>query len=194
MVRIYTRTGDGGDTSLGDGSRIPKSGPRVALYGEVDELNSWLGLCAVALNDLGVSVPGLSTQDIQLIQNRLFDLGAVLANPVRSTEMATLPPEDQPFGAQDLESLIDAMEALLPPLKNFILPGGSAPAATIHVARTVCRRVERKTVALATAEPVPSEVITYLNRLSDFLFTAARAANAAAAVADITWTAAKGDG
>ena len=194
MVRIYTRTGDGGDTSLGDGSRIPKSGPRVALYGEVDELNSWLGLCAVALNDLGVSVPGLSTQDIQLIQNRLFDLGAVLANPVRSTEMATLPPEDQPFGAQDLESLIDAMEALLPPLKNFILPGGSAPAATIHVARTVCRRVERKTVALATVEPVPSEVITYLNRLSDFLFTAARAANAAAAVADITWTAAKGDG
>ncbi len=194
MVRIYTRTGDGGDTSLGDGSRIPKSGPRVALYGEVDELNSWLGLCAVALNDLGVSVPGISTQDIQLIQNRLFDLGAVLANPVRSTEMATLPPEDQPFGAQDLESLIDAMEALLPPLKNFILPGGSAPAATIHVARTVCRRVERKTVALATVEPVPSEVITYLNRLSDFLFTAARAANAAAAVADITWTAAKGDG
>ncbi len=194
MVRIYTRTGDGGDTSLGDGSRIPKSGPRVALYGEVDELNSWLGLCAVALNDLGISVPGLSTQDIQLIQNRLFDLGAVLANPVRSTEMAALPPEDQPFGAQDLESLIDAMEALLPPLKNFILPGGSAPAATIHVARTVCRRVERKTVALATAEPVPSEVITYLNRLSDFLFTAARAANAAAAVADITWTAAKGDG
>jgi cob(I)alamin adenosyltransferase len=194
MVRIYTRTGDGGDTSLGDGSRIPKSGPRVALYGEVDELNSWLGFCAVALNDLGVSVPGFSEQDIQVIQNRLFDLGAVLANPARSAEIAALPPENQPFVAQDLENLIDAMEALLPPLKNFILPGGSAAAAALHLARTVCRRAERMTVALAAAEPVPSEVITYLNRLSDLLFTAARAANAAAGIPDITWTAGKGDG
>lgn len=194
MVRIYTRTGDGGDTSLGDGSRIPKSGSRVALYGEVDELNSWLGLCAVALNDLGVSVPGISAQDIQLVQNRLFDMGAVLANPVRSAELAALPADEQPFGAQALESMIDAMEALLPPLKNFILPGGSAAAATIHLSRTVCRRVERLTVALAAEEPVPSEVITYLNRLSDLLFTAARAANAAAGVADITWTQSKGDG
>jgi cob(I)alamin adenosyltransferase len=193
MVRIYTRTGDGGDTSLGDGSRIPKSGSRVALYGEVDELNSWLGFCAVALKDLGVSVPGFSAQDIQLIQNRLFDLGAVLANPARSAELSALPADDQPFGAQDLESMIDAMEALLPPLKNFILPGGSGAAATIHLARTVCRRVERLTVALAAEEPVPSEVITYLNRLSDLLFTAARAANAAAGVPDITWTQSKGE-
>jgi cob(I)alamin adenosyltransferase len=193
MVRIYTRTGDGGDTSLGDGSRISKSGSRVALYGEVDELNSWLGFCAVALKDLGVSVPGFSAQDIQLIQNRLFDLGAVLANPARSAELSALPADDQPFGAQDLESMIDAMEALLPPLKNFILPGGSGAAATIHLARTVCRRVERLTVALAAEEPVPSEVITYLNRLSDLLFTAARAANAAAGVPDITWTQSKGE-
>ena len=193
MVRIYTRTGDGGDTSLGDGSRIPKSGSRVALYGEVDELNSWLGFCAVALKELGVSVPGISAQDIQLIQNRLFDLGAVLANPGRSAELAALPADEQPFGAQDLESMIDAMEALLPPLKNFILPGGSGAAATIHLARTVCRRVERLTVALAADEPVPSEVITYLNRLSDLLFTAARAANAAVGVPDITWTQSKGE-
>lgn len=194
MVRIYTRTGDGGDTSLGDGSRIPKSGPRVALYGEVDELNSWLGNCAVALRDLGVAVPGISAGDFQGIQSRLFDLGAVLANPVRSAEIAALPPEEQPFGAQDLETLIDAMEAVLPPLKNFILPGGSAAAATLHLARAVCRRVERAAVALAAAEPVPSEVITFLNRLSDFLFTAARAANAAAGVADIAWSETKGDG
>jgi cob(I)alamin adenosyltransferase len=194
MVRIYTRTGDGGDTSLGDGSRISKSGPRVALYGEVDELNSWLGTCAVALADLGVPVPGISAGDFQRIQNRLFDLGAVLANPSRSEEIAALPPGDQPFGAQDLESLIDAMEAILPPLKNFILPGGSAAAATLHLARAVCRRVERRAVLLAAAEPVPSEIITYLNRLSDLLFTAARAANAAAGVADIHWTETKGDG
>jgi cob(I)alamin adenosyltransferase len=194
MVRIYTRTGDGGDTSLGDGSRIAKSGPRVALYGEVDELNSWLGSCAVALSDLGVAVPGIAAGDFQRIQSRLFDLGAVLANPVRSAEIAARAPAQQPFGAQDLESLIDAMEAVLPPLKNFILPGGSTAAATLHLARAVCRRVERAAVALAASEPVPSEVVTYLNRLSDLLFTAARAANAAAGVPDITWTETKGDG
>ena len=193
MVRIYTRTGDGGDTSLGDGSRIPKSGPRVALYGEVDELNSWLGNCAVALGDLGVAVPGIAVGDFQRIQSRLFDLGAVLANPVRSEEVAALPTDEQPFDAQDLEAMIDAMEAVLPPLKNFILPGGSAAAATMHLARAVCRRVERGAVALAAADPVPSEVVTYLNRLSDFLFTAARAANAAGGVTDVLWTETKGD-
>ena len=99
MVRIYTRTGDGGDTSLGDGSRIAKSGPRVALYGEVDELNSWLGSCAVALGDLGVAVPGITAGEFQRIQSRLFDLGAVLANPARSAEIAAFPPADQPFDA-----------------------------------------------------------------------------------------------
>jgi cob(I)alamin adenosyltransferase len=166
----------------------------VALYGEVDELNSWLGNCAVALGDLGVPVPGIAVGDFQRIQSRLFDLGAVLANPVRSAEIAALPPADQPFSAQDLETLIDAMEAVLPPLKNFILPGGSAAAATLHLARVVCRRVERAAVALAAAEPIPSEVVTYLNRLSDLLFTAARAANAAAGVPDIPWTQTKGEG
>ncbi len=194
MVRIYTRTGDGGDTSLGDGSRVSKSEPRVALYGDVDELNSWLGQCAVALVDLGVEVPGISADDIQLIQNRLFSLGAVLANPGQSAEIAVLPPGDQPFGAEELESLIDAMETVLPPLKTFILPGGCAAAATLHLARAACRRVERRAVSLAETEPIPSVTITYLNRLSDFLFTAARAANAAVGVADIPWTETKGDG
>ena len=194
MVRIYTRTGDGGDTSLGDGSRVSKSGSRVALYGEVDELNSWLGNCVVTLADLGVEVPGISADDLQLIQSRLFFLGAVLANPGQSAEIAALPPEDQPFRAEDLESLIDAMETMLPPLKAFILPGGCAAAATLHLARTVCRRVERRTVSLAETEPIPTGAVTYLNRLSDFLFTAARAANAAVGVADIPWTETKGDG
>ena len=194
MVRIYTRTGDEGDTSLGDGSRVSKSEPRVALYGDVDELNSWLGQCAVALVDLGVEVPGISADDIQLIQNRLFSLGAVLANPGQSAEIAVLPPGDQPFGAEELESLIDAMETVLPPLKTFILPGGCAAAATLHLARAACRRVERRAVSLAETEPIPSVTITYLNRLSDFLFTAARAANAAVGVADIPWTETKGDG
>lgn len=194
MVRIYTRTGDGGDTSLGDGSRVSKSGPRVALYGEVDELNSWLGHCAVAVADLGVEVPGISVDDLQNIQSRLFSLGAILANPSQSAKTGVLPPEEQPFFPGELESLIDIMDGSLPPLKNFVLPGGCAAAAALHLARAVCRRAERGAVALAATEPVPSGAVIYLNRLSDFLFTAARAANAAAGVPDIPWTDTKGDG
>lgn len=194
MVRIYTRTGDGGDTSLGDGSRVPKSGARVALYGEVDELNSWLGKCAVALADLGTEVPGIAVDDFQIIQSSLFSLGAILAHPGQSAENAALPEADQPFSPAKLETLIDAMDALLPPLKTFILPGGCAAAAELHLARTVCRRVERLAVKVAAGEPIPTGAITYLNRLSDFLFTAARAANAASQVADIPWTETKGDG
>lgn len=193
MVRIYTRTGDGGDTSLGDGSRVPKSAARVSLYGEVDELNSWLGQCAVAVTDLGAPVPGLSVADLQSIQSRLFSLGAVLADPGRSAEITVLPESDQPFPAQDLESLIDAMDDFLGPLKTFILPGGCAAAAALHLARAVSRRVERQAVALAAVEVIPAGALTYLNRLSDFLFTAARAANAAAGCADIPWTENKGD-
>ena len=193
MVRIYTRTGDGGDTSLGDGSRVAKSGARVALYGEVDELNSWLGSCVAALTGLGAEVPGMSVDDLQMVQSRLFSLGAVLANPGQSRDLAARPEAEQPFHPAELEVLIDAMDASLPPLKTFILPGGSAPAAALHLARAVCRRVERRAVALAAAEAVPSGAVTYLNRLSDFLFTAARAANAAAGTADIPWTETKGD-
>ncbi len=194
MVRIYTRTGDGGDTSLGDGSRVSKSGPRVALYGEVDELNSWLGHCAVTLAEPGLEVPGVSVNDLQNIQSRLFSLGAILANPSQSTEIAEKSPEEQPFSPGELESLIDIMDDSLPPLKNFILPGGCAAAAALHLARAVCRRVERGAVELAAAQPVPAGAVIYLNRLSDYLFIAARAANDAAGVPDIPWTDTKGDG
>ncbi len=193
MARIYTRTGDEGDTSLGDGSRVSKSGSRVALYGEVDELNSWLGACAVDLVALGVEVPGISAKEFQLIQSRLFSMGAVLANPAQSKKVAALPVEEQPFGVEKLEKGIDAMDVYLPPLKSFILPGGCAAAATLHLARAVCRRAERKAVALAASEPIPTGAVIYLNRLSDFLFTAARAANVAAGVDDIPWTETKGD-
>lgn len=193
MVRIYTRTGDEGDTSLGDGSRVSKSGSRVALYGDVDELNSWLGACAAALVELGVELPGISAAELQIIQSRLFSLGAVLANPAQSAEISALPVEEQPFEAGNLERLIDAMDDSLPPLKSFILPGGCSAAATLHLARAVCRRVERRAVSVADSEPIPAGAVTYLNRLSDFLFTAARAANAAAAVDDIPWTETKGD-
>ena len=193
MVRIYTRTGDGGDTSLGDGSRVSKAGRRVALYGEVDELNSWLGQCVVALADLGAKVPGIAQEDFQLIQSRLFSLGGILANPGQSAELTELPESEQPFRPEELETLIDAMDDYLPPIKTFILPGGCAAAASLHLARTVCRRVERQAVDLGTEEPIPAGAVTYLNRLSDFLFTAARAANAAAQVPDIPWIENKGD-
>ena len=192
MARIYTRTGDDGDTSLGDGSRCPKSGPRVDLYGEVDELNSVVGCCVTALRRSAEPVPQGLADDLQAIQSRLFDLGAVLANPGRSAELQALPVEEQPFGPADIESLIDDLDAALQPLRTFILPGGAEGAAFLHLARTVCRRAERKAVALATVEHVPAGAVVYLNRLSDFLFTAARAVNASAGMDDVPWTGAKG--
>jgi len=178
MARIYTRTGDAGETSLGDGSRVPKHQPRVDLYGDVDELNSVLGCAAAVLgrHDRGRPLATL----LSGIQSRLFDLGAVLADPGLSAQ-------EQDFDAAGLEHWIDSMEAYLAPLANFILPGGSEAAAMLHLARAVCRRAERKAVALAAAEPVPRGAVIYLNRLSDALFTAARAANAAAGVKDVAW-------
>ena len=178
MARIYTRSGDGGETSLGDGSRVPKSGARVDLYGDVDELNSVLGVAVTAL-DAAPAPPALAGQ-LATIQDRLFALGTVLADPVRSAG-------DHDFGAADLEGWIDGFDADLAPLRNFVLPGGCPAAAQLHVARTVCRRAERKAVALAATEAVSAGALIYLNRLSDYLFTAARAANAAAGRPDVPW-------
>lgn len=178
MARIYTRTGDAGETSLGDGTRVPKCQARVDLYGDVDELNSTLGCAAAVLRRHEAGRPMADLLD--RIQSRLFDLGAVLANPQHSAR-----PQD--FDAAALEQWIDGMDAHLPALRNFILPGGSEAAAMLHLARSVCRRAERKAVALAAAEPVPQGALVYLNRLSDALFTAARAANAAAGLADVPW-------
>jgi cob(I)alamin adenosyltransferase len=187
MARIYTRTGDGGDTSLGDGSRSSKSVPRVELYGEVDELNSTLGLCVVALEAAAEAPAGLA-DTLGTIQSRLFDLGAVLADPGRSRELAALPVEDQPFDAASLETAIDGLGDGLAPLKNYILPGGCESAARLHLARTVCRRAERRAVAMGQGDPVPAGAVVFLNRLSDLLFTAARAANHAAGIPDVPWT------
>ncbi len=178
MARIYTRSGDAGETSLGDGSRVPKSGPRVALYGDVDELNSVLGCAVAALGGTPADVR-LATW-LTTIQSTLFDLGSVLADPTRSRA-------EHDFDAPGLETWIDELTADLPPLTTFILPGGCAAAGFLHLGRTVCRRAERAAVDLATTEPVPAGALTYLNRLSDFLFTAARGANAAASVPDVAW-------
>ena len=196
MARIYTRTGDRGETSLGDGSRVPKSVQRIDLYGDVDELNSLLGVVVAQMSgdrQLG-PIPGLDLVSVlQEIQSRLFDLGSVLANPTLCAEIASGKVDQRvpSFPQGLLEAHIDTMDEGLAPLKQFILPGGRVAAAQMHVARTVCRRVERKCVQLAVDETIPADAIAWLNRLSDFLFTAARAVNAAAGVPDITWTAAK---
>ncbi len=178
MARIYTRTGDAGETSLGDGTRVLKCVSRVDLYGDVDELNSTLGCAAAILRRTQPREP--MAELIDRIQSRLFDLGAVLANPQLSTA-------EHDFDPAFLETWIDGMDQHLEPLANFILPGGAEAAAMLHLARAVCRRAERKAVALAAVEPVPAGAIVYLNRLSDALFTAARDADAAAGKPDVPW-------
>lgn len=178
-MKIYTKTGDNGTTGLIGGSRVAKSDPRIDCYGTVDELNAVIGLAAVA------SGPGLLEQ-LRNIQAELFVIGSHLATPEGSRHTAALPP----LGEQSirrLEAEIDVAEAAVPPLRNFILPGGSELAARLHVARTVCRRAERVVVGYALGHPLQGRIVEYLNRLSDWLFVQARAANRSAGVDDVPW-------
>jgi cob(I)alamin adenosyltransferase len=167
MDRIYTRGGDAGETSLGSGERVPKDDVRIEAAGDVDELNALLG---VALTR------GAPEDPLRQVQNDLFDLGADLAVPLGETkrERLRVTPEQVVW----LEERCDEANADLPMLRSFILPGGSEAAALLHLARTVCRRAERRVVALAHREPVNPEARAYLNRLSDLLFILARATNA----------------
>lgn len=180
LSRIYTKTGDAGQTALGDGSRVGKDHPRVAAYGSVDELNAVVGLlltCAPAESEL-----------LQTIQNDLFDVGADLCLPPMPDEAPDSRLRIKAEQSQRLEAAIDRLNADLSPLKSFILPGGTPAAAWCHLARTVCRRAERDVVALSRVEgeTVNAEVIVYLNRLSDLLFVLARAYNNNGA-SDILW-------
>ena len=161
LSKIYTRTGDDGSTGLGDGSQVPKDSPRVAAYGTVDELNSMLGL-VLACDGVSASV----REALLEVQHGLFDLGGELCIPGHALI------EDADIGR--LEQVLDAFNASLPPLKDFILPGGDMAAASCHLARTVCRRAEREVIALRRVEAVRPEVQRYLNRLSDLLFVIAR--------------------
>lgn len=172
LSKIYTRTGDKGDTALGDGTRVPKHGLRVTAYGTVDELNATLGLA-------GLHADGTLAAALTRIQNDLFDLGADLATPDLENDDAAPHPRLRVVAAQvvRLETEIDVMNAVLKPLRSFVLPGGTALAAYLHLCRTVCRRAERHAVALAGAEAVNPEAVRYLNRLSDWMFVAARVAN-----------------
>ena len=178
-MKIYTRTGDAGDTSLFDNSRVSKADPRVDAYGEVDELNACLGMA------LAAGVGGDVAAALVRIQRDLFAVGAQLADPSdrlagRLTK-AFITNED----VVRLEQLIDRLETDVPPLRRFILAGGSPGGAALHLARTVCRRAERRIVALTPAvEPI---IVTYMNRLSDLLFVMARAVNHRAGVPEIEW-------
>lgn len=176
LNKIYTRTGDDGTTGLVDGSRRAKHDLRLEAIGEVDELNSTVGFAALA-------VEAVRAADLQRIQNDLFDLGADLATPLGDVGGADFTPSPMVLRmvdaqAERLESEIDALNAVLPPLTSFILPGGSEGAARVHLARSIARRAERAATALAAHEPVNPAALAYLNRLSDYLFVLARAINA----------------
>ncbi|GIV62566.1 MAG: ATP--cob(I)alamin adenosyltransferase [Rhodothermaceae bacterium] len=181
-MKIYTRTGDTGETALFGGGRVPKHHLRIEAYGTVDETNSTLGLARALLQDQ----PGHDRLDPVLarVQAELFELGADLATP---TDARPVVPRMTESHIAALEADIDRFEADLPPLQHFILPSGTRPAAVLHVARTVCRRAERCTVALAAHEPVNPRTITYLNRLSDLLFVVARWVNHSAGYPETTW-------
>ena len=171
LNRIYTKSGDGGETGLGDGSRVPKDAARVVAYGEVDELNAVLGLVNANCPDCPEAAL------LRIIQNDLFDVGADLCVPVTNHEEAEKMLRVVPAQYERLEKAIDRLNEDLQPLRSFILPGGTTAAAWLHLARTVCRRAERAVVTLMRTEKVNEQVLIYLNRLSDFLFVLARVAN-----------------
>lgn len=177
LNKIYTRTGDDGTSGLVDGSRVAKSSAQMAAIGDVDEANSLIGV-AVTL------APGELRGQLTVIQNDLFDLGADIATPDKP--LAWEPLRIVASQVERLEAEIDAMNAHIPPLASFILPGGSPLAAALHVARSASRRAERSAVAANAETPLNSQALAYLNRLSDWLFVAARAANANGAD-DVLW-------
>lgn len=181
-MKIYTRTGDRGDTGLFGGGRVSKAHPRVAAYGDVDELNATIGLVRAAPPE------ALFDPELEAVQRDLFAIGGHLATPDPDKVRAALArAELDETRVADFERLIDEADRELPPLRAFILPAGTSKAAALHVARTVCRRAERSVVALAERSEVPALFLIYLNRLSDLLFTLARLANHRAGRGDVTW-------
>jgi cob(I)alamin adenosyltransferase len=177
LTRIYTRGGDRGETSLGDGSRVSKLDARIAAYGAVDELNSQLGLA------LAIGLPSQLREPLESVQNTLFDVGADLAVPAEVEGRLRVTQQQ----VDAIERWCDELNARLPELKSFVLPGGAETAARLHVARAVCRRAELEALRAEREVGVNRLPIVYLNRLADLLFIAARAANAAAGAAEPLW-------
>ncbi len=182
-MKIYTKGGDAGETSLFGGQRVRKDASRVEAYGAVDELNAILGLAAAELEDKDL------IEHLRVIQASLFDLGGELATPdaeERQQRGKAMPRVSEPDVAE-LESWIDRLEGELEPLRSFVLPGGARAAALLHLARTICRRAERRVVSLSEKEAVQPVVLRYLNRLSDLLFVLARVVNRRSDVVEPTW-------
>lgn len=173
-MKIYTRTGDAGTTSIVGGTRLPKDAARIEAYGTIDELNSHIG---ILLADASTQEP--ERQILKHVQNTLLNIGGFLAG---------VPNPNIPEGQiKEMEDSIDAMDKMLPPLHNFILPGGCMLAANAHVARTVCRRAERRVISCAAELTLPAELLAFINRLSDWLYTFARYANVLAEVTETEW-------
>jgi cob(I)alamin adenosyltransferase len=185
---IYTRTGDKGETGLGDGSRRPKNDPRVGAMGDVDETNCAIGVALIAVHGWNDAADVAIEPMLQRIQNDLFDLGADLCLPRQVDEAPGAVLRIAPSQVEAIERAIDALNVRLHPLRSFVLPGGTAAAAALHQARAVCRRAERSMVALAAieGEEVAEAALAYVNRLSDYLFVAARAANDFG-MSDVLW-------
>jgi cob(I)alamin adenosyltransferase len=184
-VKIYTKTGDSGETGLFGGPRVRKSDARVEAYGDVDELNAAIGAARALVED-----PEIDAQ-LARVQEELFCVGAELATPHGAKARSAIPPVDAAWAAR-LEQAMDGWDAELPALSRFVLPGGTRTAAALHVARTVCRRAERRVVSLAAEVELEPVVLAYLNRLSDFLFVAARVANHRARKEEPLWDPARG--
>lgn len=181
-MKIYTRTGDTGETGLFGGGRVPKDHPRVEAYGDVDELNAAIGMARA------VDVMPRIDEVLVPVQRDLFSIGALLATPDPQKMQQQLEKARIDGGRiAELERAIDAGEKELDPLRAFIVPGGTPKAAALHVARTVCRRAERRVVHIQGDAPIPELVITYLNRLSDLLFVLSRVANRRAGAGEVTW-------
>jgi cob(I)alamin adenosyltransferase len=182
-MKIYTKTGDDGSTGLLGGPRVRKSDARIDCYGNIDELNACIGWAAVSADSAAADL-------LRQVQNDLFVIGSHLALADGAAPPASLPALEDSLVSR-LEMQIDAAVAVLPALRNFVLPGGTELAARLHIARTVCRRAERRLVQFAMDRPVSPIILTFLNRLSDWLFVQARLANHLAGVADVAWPAAK---
>lgn len=182
-MKIYTKQGDAGDTALYGGQTARKDAPRVEAYGQVDELNAAVGLARALLDQADGEVEAI----LGGLQSDLFTLGAELATPPGVENKASVPIAEADVAR--LERIIDRLQEELAPQKHFVLPGGTTAAAALHLARTVCRRAERATVALAKAEPVSGTLLIYLNRLSDLLFVLARTCNARTDTPDVPWIA-----
>jgi cob(I)alamin adenosyltransferase len=180
--RVYTRTGDAGETGLAGGQRVPKDSARIEAYGTVDELNAFVGSARVTAQELGLSEFG---SILLRVQHELFNLGSILATLPEDVHPRQARVTDQEIAR--LEAEMDRMNEGLPPLRSFVLPGGSRLNAELHVCRTVCRRAERRLVSLSRMETVPPEAVRYLNRLSDALFVWSRWSSAQSGAAETLW-------